>query len=174
MRTLVVEFIPFNTIDTFDHGKRRNAGSPNKYYEYLYVGDRKVIPGDWAIVHNGSEFGCVEVQRIKPGLSDKATKHIITVITQEDFKAYQEANRHISKHRQVFDELDYMLENEKKLDKYRDLAERNPQAKNLLDSLNIWNGPVLEAQNAEPVFEEKPAEFTMNNKPADADSPDAS
>lgn len=142
MRTLQVTFREsFN-----DYGTR--SGTPNKQYCYLYTGDRDVKPGDHAVVHNGTHFGVVEIQRVKPGIDDKVTKHVITVITKEDMEHYHQANTSIVKHREVFDQLDYMLEQDKKLDKYKDLATRSPEAADLLKQAGMWTGPLIESQKA--------------------------
>jgi hypothetical protein len=156
VRTLQVQFIPFNTIDEESYhrpgAKKRNPGSPGRNYEYLYTGDREVKVDDWAIVHNGEEFGMVRISRVFPGIRDKVHKHVITVITQEDFQNYLEANRDIQRHREIFDQLDGMLEAESKLERYRRLAENNPYAAELLEKAGVWTGKAIEAQQSPPIF----------------------
>jgi len=151
-------------IDSFEGGMRK-TGTPGRSYNYLYTGSRDVSVGDYAVVHNGINFGVVEIQRVKPGIDDKVTKHVITVITKEDMQHYHDANASISKHRQVFDQLDYMLEQDKKIDKYRELATRNPEAADLLKQAGIWQGPVIESQKA-PEF--KPVDADTSTKAEDA------
>lgn len=157
MRTLTCEFQAFEDEGGSYRTNSRNNGSPGKFYDYLYTGWRDVRAGDWALVHNGTNFGIVKISRVRPGMTDKVTKHVISVVTQDDFARYKEANDSINSHRRVFDELDYLLEEEKKLSKYRDLAERNTQAKELLEKVNIWTGPTITAQNTRPVYSEQEA-----------------
>lgn len=116
-----------------------NAGTASRTYDYLYTGGREVRVGDWAVVHNGSVFGIVQIKRIRPGLTDKVDKHVLTIFTQDDYLRYQEANRV-----RYFDQLDYMLEEEKRLGKYADLAAKNPAAADLLKRAQVWDGPTLE------------------------------
>lgn len=134
IRTLSCEFIR----------TEHNAGTASRTYDYLYTGGREVRVGDWAVVHNGSVFGIVQIKRIRPGLTDKVDKHVLTIFTQDDYLRYQEANRAIVQHRTVFDQLDYMLEEEKRLGKYADLAAKNPVAADLLKRAQVWDGPTLE------------------------------
>ena len=152
MRTLVSTFLPFHSEDTRNGERRYNTGTPHKTYDYLYAGHRDVKPGDWALVHNGHEFGLVRIERVKPGFSEKATKHVLTVITKGDFEQYQAANKAIMERVQIYDELEHLLKQESKLDKYQALAERNPDAKELLARLNVYEGPMIEAQSSAPTY----------------------
>lgn len=160
MRTLICEFQPFHSYMvgesvevelselTYDshfrgvgrgsvvriptRGTGRQSGSPGKHYHYAYIGDKNVKKGDWALVHNGSEFGIVEIKRVVPGIDTSVTKHVIEVLTQDEFKAYIERNKKIDELRSTFDELEYRLREHKKLDKYKKLAEEDPRAAELL------------------------------------------
>jgi hypothetical protein len=123
---------------------QHNQGTSHQQYHYLYTGARPVQSGDWAVVHNGNEFGIVRIDRVRPGIHDKVTKHVLALITQEDYLNYQQANRQIDEHRRIFDQLDYMLEQDKQLDRYKDLASRNPEAAELLKKATVWQGEVLD------------------------------
>jgi hypothetical protein len=120
--------------------KGTSSGNRDKHYHYAYVGDKNVKRGDWALVHNGNEFGIVEVKRVIPGIDPKVTKHVIEVLLVEEFKAYLERNKKVDELRSMQDELDFRLEQDKKLDKYKDLATRDPRAKTLLDQLQSFFG----------------------------------
>jgi hypothetical protein len=135
VRTLECEFIR----------TMHNQGTAGRRYHYLYTGKRDIRAGDHAMVHNGSEFGIVEVKRVRPGITDKVEKHVLAVVTQEDFLRYSEANRGIDEHRTVFDRLDQMLEDAKRFDKYKELAASNPEADALLAKARTWHGPVIDA-----------------------------
>lgn len=177
MRTLICEFQPFhaytsdgmvevNLEDVYRSGTQygrirvpihntgRQGGSPGRHYHYAYIGSKEVKRGDWALVHNGSEFGICEIKRVVPGIDPKVTKHVIEVLTQDEFKAYVERNQKIDELRNVMDELDYRLDQHKKLDKYRDLAKTDPRAAELLkqvaDGLGIKVAEIeAQAQPAE-------------------------
>lgn len=157
MRTLVSTFLPFHSEDTRNGERRYNTGTPHKTYDYLYAGHRDVKPGDWALVHNGHEFGLVRIERVKPGFSEKATKHVLTVITKGDFEQYQAANKAIMERVQIYDELEHLLKQESKLERYQRLAENNPAAKELLDRLNVYEGPMIESSETKPTFTADPA-----------------
>ncbi len=166
VRTFVCEFQTFiddvTTSPSAGFTKTgRRSGSPGREYDYLYTGSRNVRPGDWAIVHNGSEFGIVTILRVRPGITDKVRKHVLQVITQDDFETYKEANKSIVNHRQVYDELDYMLEQKKKTSKYEELAQTNTYARELLNKLNVYNGPSLEHMDKPFSFDDGAAKPTV-------------
>lgn len=143
MRTLIVHFQP-----VFLEDERRSGSSPRNY-AYAYCGDKEIKRGDWALVHNGTNFGVVEIQRVIPGIDPKVTKHAILVLTQDEFEAYKERNKKIEELRTDLDELDYRLEQHKKLSRYEDLASEDPRAKTLLERLKITMGlekPAIEVQ----------------------------
>lgn len=148
MRTLIGSFVM--------HGHSVQNSGPREY-AYLYVGNREVQIGDYALVHNGSSFGMIQINRIKPGIEDKVTKHVIAVVTQADFNQYEAMNKGISEYRKVFDELDFAIAEDKRFSKYKDLAERDPKVAELLKKAREWQGPVLDI----PTLEQTPVESTM-------------
>jgi hypothetical protein len=152
VRTLVVEFQPMfhgadegDIGDSFTTGPRgrvayKRAGTPGKHYHYCYAGQKEVKRGDWAVVHNGNEFGIVQVKRCIPGVESKVTKHVLMVITQEEFERYLTMNKQIDEFRGLMDQLDYRLEQHKKLERYEDLASSDPTAKAMVDRLKSFFG----------------------------------
>jgi TolA-binding protein len=155
VRTLICEFQPFfeGTAEPLaeyrDDRRRIRSGSPGRHYHYAYVGQKAVKKGDWALVHNGTNFGIVEIKRVVPGIQPAVTKHVIEVLTQTEFEAYKQRNESIDEMRSMMDELRYRNEQEKELSKFEDLAERDPTAKQMLDKLKEFFGmssaPALEA-----------------------------
>lgn len=139
LRTLVTNFV-----GSFDNN-RWNPGTPGKNYDYLYLGEKDAAPGDHALVHNGTHFGIVEIVRVKPGISDKVTKTVIDVVTKEEFERYSQANGQIHEYRKVFDQLDHMIAEEDRMNKYRDLAARNPDAAKLMEQVDLFQkGAILD------------------------------
>lgn len=134
LRTLVCEYQPL----TDGNGSR--ASTAPRTYEYLYVGAKDVSVGDHAFVHNGTNFGVVKIVRIRPGITDKVTKNVIDVITRAEWDEYQERNKRINEHRKVYDELDYLIEENKKHERYRRLAEHDPRAASLLSKITGFTG----------------------------------
>jgi len=116
------------------------TGTPGKHYHYAYVGNKDVKKGDWALVHNGEYFGMVSIKRVIPGIDSKVTKHVIEVLTKDEFKAYLERNQRIDELRADMDELDYRLKQHKQLAKYEELAKDDPRAKELLERLQKQMG----------------------------------
>lgn len=161
MRTLICEFQPFHSIevDPDYYGERkvgpsmratRKSGSPGTHYHYAYVGTKDVRRGDWALVHNGSEFGICEIKRVIPGIDAKVTKHVIEVLLRAEFDTYLKRNQEVDELRGAMDELEYRLDQHKKLDRYRELAESDPRAKELLDKLaaTLNPAPAIEGSKA--------------------------
>ena len=157
MRTLICEFQPFLVEDHDDYipigqrKMRRKTGSPGRHYHYAYVGNKDVRRGDWALVHNGEDFGIVEIKRVVPGVDAKVTKHVIEVLTRGEFDLYKARNAEIDELRGALDELDYRLEQRKKLDKYEDLASEDPRSRELLTKLRGFfgvNGAQIEATSS--------------------------
>ena len=142
LRTLVCEFLSFEVKESKGElGTLRQRGSPGRDYFYLYTGDRDVKAGDLALCHNGADYGLTRINRVLPGIHDKVTKTVITVVTSEDMKQYYANNKGIDNYRRIFDQLDGMLAEETKIDRYRKLAERNEQAAELLRSLGLVTTP---------------------------------
>lgn len=167
MRTLICEFQPFHVSTTTEFlefettaGRRRipvqndgqKTGTPGRHYHYAYVGDKPVKRGDWALVHNGDTFGIVEIKRVVPGIESVVTKHVIEVLTKEEFKAYLERNERIDEMRSALENLEFRLEQKKKLDKYEALAEEDPEAAKILQRLKTFFGmntnPQIEAASS--------------------------
>lgn len=157
MRTLVCEFQPFHVqtsrefLDIPIQGTNERMrvpvrsnepdfGNPRKHYKYAYTGNKNVKKGDWALVHNGTTFGIVEIKRVLMGIQAEVTKHVIEVLTTDEFEAYLERNKKVDELRGKMDELDYRLEQHKKLDKYQKLAETDPVAAEILTDLKKYFG----------------------------------
>ena len=121
MKTLVVKF------DNY-------AG---KDYHYVVNDDRKVVVGDSAIVHNGSEFRVVRVIDILAGASSRATKTVVTLINEDAMKAYNEANVKVKEQKDLFVRLEQLLAQESENNKYRLLAQSNTEAAAILAQLGI-------------------------------------
>lgn len=172
MRTLICEFQPFfesiqtkvvsygelyeldgHIVRQVSNGRSKRYGTPNKHYHYAYVGNKPVKRGDWALVHNGSEFGIIEIKRVIPGIEPCVTKHVIEVLTQDEFKAYLERNKKIDELRNDMDELEFRLKKHKQLEKYEALAEEDPRAKELLGRIKEELG-----MSAQPTLEVAPTE----------------
>ena len=161
MKTLYCTFNPIleeYTDEDHEHSylntkMTRRPVQPAKQYAYLYTGSREVKVGDHAVVHNGSEFSVVRIERVKPGIDDKVVKHVLSVVTRDDFQQYLVANKAIVDHRTVFDQLDHLLEEDAKMQKYRDLAKNNPQAQELLNKIGVWHGPVIECHMSAPTYD---------------------
>ncbi len=175
MKTLFCTFGPSVTEEEydeyFDPGLKssyrevrsvRRATKPSKQYAYLYTGNREVLTGDFAVVHNGTNFAVVHIERVKPGIDDKVIKHVLSVITRGDFEQYLKANEAIVDHRKVFDQLDYLIEEEKKMERYRELAKTNTLAADLLKRATTWDGPVIECHMSEPPVYGEPKTDTPN------------
>lgn len=152
------------------------SSAPAKEYAYLYTGNRDINAGDYAVVHNGSNFAVTKIERVKPGIDDRVRKHVLSVITQEDYTQYLKANKGINDHRKVFEQLDFMLEEQEKFNKYIELGKANPAAAALLHKAQVWHGPVIEAQSDTPVYDAPPkAEEPYHSpfKPEEKVTPDA-
>lgn len=132
MRTLVVQFS--NSV---------------KQYHYCYAGNKEPKPGDWAVVHNGSEFAVVTIQRAIPGVEPRVTKYALAIITQDDFNAYLEQNRQIEEYRSLEEQLAYRLKLATQRKKLKEMAEDDPQAQALIRRLEEFERrtmPVIEAE----------------------------
>lgn len=166
MRTLICEFQPFHSLEVDYHfdtytdpdGRRRNvhtgqtvrkSGTPGKHYHYAYVGTKAVKRGDWALVHNGSEFGICEIKRVVPGIDAKVTKHVIEVLLRTEFEAYLKRNQEVDELRGAMDELAYRFDQHKLMDKYKGLAETDPRAKELLDKLQATLNPTTQIEGSQ-------------------------
>jgi hypothetical protein len=177
VRTLIVEFQPSFVSETVnydipdfdytfgDSGVRRRTskvksqpGTPNRHYHYVYAGSKEVKRGDWAVVHNDTNFGIVQIKRVLVGVDHKVTKHVLMVITQDEFKNYQEMNRQIDDLRGLQQELEYRLEEDKKLEKFRDLATRDPRAREIMDKLSGFFTPTRPALEATATSTSAPVE----------------
>jgi hypothetical protein len=152
MRTLVVVF----------------KGS-NKEYHYCYAGRKEVKPGDFAIIHNGSEFSVVDIRRAIPGVEPRVTKYVLAVITQADFEAYLEQNTRIEEYRQLEDQLAYRLKLKKHRQDLRDMAQGDTEAMALLDRLEAFERtttPAIEAETAHvEEMSDRPVHEGMGTRP---------
>jgi hypothetical protein len=121
MKTLVVKF------DNY-------AG---KDYHYVVADDVKVVVGDGAVVHNGSEFRVVRVIDILAGASSRATKTVVALINEDAMEAYKEANVKVKEQKDLFVRLEQLLAQESENNKYRLLAQGNAEAAEILAKLGI-------------------------------------
>lgn len=121
MKTLVVKF------DNY-------AG---KDYHYVVADDVKVVVGNSAVVHNGSEFRVVKVMDILAGASARATKTVVTILNEDTMAAYKEANEKVKAQKELFVRLEQLLAQESENNKYRLLAQGNAEAAAILEQLGI-------------------------------------
>lgn len=121
MKTLVVKF------DNY-------AG---KDYHYVVADDVKVVAGDSAVVHNGTEFRVVRVIDVLAGASSRATKTVVTLINEDAMEAYNEANVKVKEQKDLFIRLEQLLAQESENNKYRLLAQGNAEAAAILAQLGI-------------------------------------
>lgn len=126
MKTVVVKFT-----------SRYSTGHSSQEYHYIVDADTKVQVGDFAVVHNGSEFAIVQVVDVKAGASSKASKSLVTILTKEVFEAYKAENERIKEQRQLFQRLEQLLAQESENNKYRLLAQSNAEAAEILAKLGI-------------------------------------
>jgi hypothetical protein len=121
MKTLVVKF------DNY-------AG---KDYHYVVADDAKVVVGNSAVVHNGSEFRVVKVTDILAGASSRATKTVVSILNEDTMNAYKEANVKVNEQKNLFVRLEQLLAQESENNKYRLLAQGNAEAAEILAKLGI-------------------------------------
>ena len=121
MKTLVVKF------DNY-------AG---KDYHYVVADDAKVNIGDSAVVHNNTEFRIVKIVDILTGASIRASKTVVTLLTEDTMAAYNEANTRVKEQKDLFVRLEQLLAQESENNKYRLLAQGNAEAAAILAQLGI-------------------------------------
>ena len=121
MKTLVVKF--------------DNYGG--KDYHYVVADDAKVVAGDSAVVHNGSEFRVVKVIDILAGASARATKTVVSILNEDTMAVYKEANVKVKEQKDLFVRLEQLLAQESENNKYRLLAQGNAEAAAILEQLGI-------------------------------------
>lgn len=121
MKTLVVQFDNYSAKD----------------YHYVVDDVETVAIGDHVIVHNGTEFRLVKVKQILAGVSQRATKTVVSVINQATFDDYLERNKQVKEQKDLFVRLDQLLAQESENNKYRLLAQGNSEAAEILKKLGI-------------------------------------
>lgn len=121
MKTLVVHFDNYAAKD----------------YHYVVDDAQSVALGDHAIVHNGTEFRLVKIKQILAGVSQRATKTVVSVINQATFDDYNERNKQVKEQKDLFVRLDQLLAQESENNKYRMLAQGNSEAAEILKKLGI-------------------------------------
>lgn len=121
MKTLVVQFDNYAAKD----------------YHYVVDDAQAVAIGDHVIVHNGTEFRLVKVKQILAGVSQRATKTVVSVINQATFDDYLERNKQVKEQKDLFVRLDQLLAQESENNKYRLLAQGNSEAAEILKKLGI-------------------------------------
>ena len=125
MKTLEVVFL------------NNSYGNSRSSYHYLVEDDVKVIAGDHAVVHNGSELRLVKVIGISGNISSKATKTVVCIINTDDINKYNEANKKLSQRKALYARLDQLLAQEAKNNKYKFLVQSNKEAARILSELGI-------------------------------------
>ena len=95
MKTLVVKF------DNY-------AG---KDYHYVVADDAKIVVGDCAVVHNGTDFRVV-VSDILAGASSRATKTVVTLLTEDVMAEYKAENEEVKEQKDLFVRLEQLLAQE--------------------------------------------------------------
>lgn len=126
MKTITVKFT-----------NRYNTGYNDKSYDYLVEDNTEVQAGDFAVVHNGSEFAIVRVIEVCAGASGKATKSLVTVLGKKVIEEYTARNALVQEQKEAFQRLEQLLAQESENDRYRMLAQRNAEAAALLAKLGI-------------------------------------
>ena len=144
MKTLVTNFVDIQLDDAFG-GVTTHRGSRHTDYHYAYMGAKEVKAGDWALVHNGTEFGLVRVKRVLAGMSAKVKKVVMLAFTQEDFQDYLKMNDQLAARADAFNQLDEMLAEKKKMAKYEELKD-NEQAQSLLAFITSFGQNTIEEQ----------------------------
>lgn len=112
-------------------------GNTNKSYHYLIEDNEIVQAGDHAIVHNGSEIKVVKIIAITHGTSSKATKTVVSLITDETMKDYRDRNSKIAERKQLLSRLEHLLSEQNEMLKYKLLAEHSSEAAEILRKLDI-------------------------------------
>ena len=121
MKTLVVKFDNYAAKD----------------YHYVVADDAKVVAGDSAVVHNGSEFRVVKVIDVLAGASSRATKTVVTLLNADVVETYNAENVKVKEQKDLFARLDQLLAQENENNKYRLLAQGNAEAAAILAQLGI-------------------------------------
>ena len=121
MKTLVVKFDNYAAKD----------------YHYVVADDAKVVAGDSAVVHNGSEFRVVKVLDVLAGASSRATKTVVTLLNADVMETYNAENVKVKEQKDLFARLDQLLAQEGENNKYRLLAQGNAEAAAILAQLGI-------------------------------------
>lgn len=121
MKTLVVKFDNYAAKD----------------YHYVVADDAKVVAGDSAVVHNGSEFRVVKVIDVLAGASSRATKTVVTLLNADVMETYNAENVKVKEQKDLFARLDQLLAQENENNKYRLLAQGNAEAAAILAQLGI-------------------------------------
>lgn len=117
--------------------KFEDGYNTSKTYDYLVDNSTEVHAGDYAIAHNGSDLRITRVIDVSGKMSTKATKTVVKIINKTDFNNYFAANEAISERKKLVQKLDTILAQENEMDRYRLLAERNPEAADILKQLGI-------------------------------------
>jgi hypothetical protein len=124
LKTVTVVF-PENSL-------RPSAGRTYEYFTTLDVKEgQKVVVDSPA---NG--YVCVKVVMVEDGLSEKASKPIVTVVDDTHYKSELEAQK---KRSRILRELEEIDKKTKATQRFAHLAALDPRAKELLDSLDSLN-----------------------------------
>lgn len=124
MKTLTVKFL-------------EGAYSTSKDYHYVVDDNVKVVAGNYAVVHNSSEYKIVAVTDVTAGASSKATKTVVCVLNEDIFVDYQKRNKQAAEQKELFNRLEQLLAQENENNKYRLLANSNKEAADILAKLGL-------------------------------------
>jgi hypothetical protein len=127
MKTVTVMF----QNDSYDRGV---GGHP---YDYLVADDVAVEVGDFAVAHNGTKYAIVRVTNVTMEISQKATKSLVMVLNCQVYADYIKQNEAVNEQKRMFVRLQQLMEQEYEKNKYRVLAQSNPEAAELAKKLGL-------------------------------------
>lgn len=118
--------------------------------EYAYLTELQVAVGDLVVVEARDTYSAARVTKIA-GLTrsqrDKAHKYIVQLV---DIVAHEERRAKAETAGFLLSELDEILEQEDRLERYKRLASESPRAKEILDTLTNTIGiKALEGSKSE-------------------------
>lgn len=120
MKTIFVQFID---------------GTNRKDYAYAVEDSEVIEAGDFAVVHNGNDYRIVEVNSVAAGIDGRVNKTIVCVLNNATREDYEKRNAEITARKSLFQKLDQLLAKESIMTKYRQLAQYNNEAAEILKQL---------------------------------------
>lgn len=112
-------------------------GSSSNTYDYLVEDDTDVSAGDFAVAHNGTEYAIVKVISVAAGITARARKTLVSIITKDTVESYNKFNESIVEYKKLYERLDQLVAQEYENNKYRVLAASNSEAASILAKLGI-------------------------------------